>query len=51
MACQLKQGLFQLDIIKVNCLNRERASGINLRNRRMAAPREQLVHKSLLVEK
>lgn len=40
MACQLKQAelcLFQLDIIKVNCLNRERASGINLRTRRMAA--------------
>lgn len=37
-------------IIKVNCLNHEGASGINLRTRRMAVPGEQLVHKSLLAE-
>lgn len=40
-----------LAIIKVNCLNREKVIGINLRTRRMAAPGEQLIHKSLLDKK
>lgn len=38
-------------IIKVNCLNRDGASGINLRTRRMAASGEQLEHESPPAEK